>query len=82
MSAKGAASRRVAANKEELNEMTPKPPPYKPPTRGLRELTFFLPPDRLAIYRLSGSGFQLLRMLRGARVKRCRNTAGEAVELG
>ena len=50
--------------------MTPKPPPYNPPTRGLRVLTFFLPPDRIAIYRLSATGLQLVRMLRGAQLKR------------
>ena len=54
--------------------MANKPPPYIAPTRGLRVLTFFLPPDRIAIYRLSGDGLQLLRMLPGARLeapKRC-----------
>lgn len=49
--------------------MPTKPPPYNPPTRGLQVLTFFLPPDRIAIYRLSGSGLQLLRMLRSARLE-------------
>ena len=49
--------------------MTPKPPPYLAPTRGLRVLTFFLPPDRIAIYRLSAKGFLLVRMLRDAQAK-------------
>ena len=49
--------------------MTPKPPPYLAPTRGLRVLTFFLPPDRIAIYRLSANGLQLVRMLRDAQAK-------------
>lgn len=44
------------------------PPPYCPPTRGLRVLTFYLPPDRIAVYRLSMNGLQLIRVFRGVRV--------------
>ena len=49
--------------------MANKPPPYIAPTRGLRVLTFFLPPDRIAIYRLTASGLQLVRMLHGAHIQ-------------
>ena len=49
--------------------MTPKPPPYRAQSRGLRVLTFFMPPARIAIYRLSLHGLQLVRMLRDAQVK-------------
>ncbi len=44
------------------------PPPFRPPTSGLRSLTFFFPPDRVAIHRLSDDGFKLARMLRGVRI--------------
>lgn len=49
--------------------MAKKPPPYIAPTRGLRVLTFFLPPDRIAIYRLNASGLQLVRMLHNAQIE-------------
>ncbi len=49
--------------------MALQPPPYNPPTRGLRVLTLFFPPDRIAIYRLSSSGLQLLRILDGVRLE-------------
>ena len=50
--------------------MTPKPPPYLPPTRGLRVLTFFCrPTGSQSIYRLSANGLQLVRMLRDAQAK-------------
>lgn len=42
-----------------------KPPPIQPITRGLRELTLFFPPDRVAIYRLSQEGLRLVRVLHG-----------------
>ena len=42
-----------------------KPLPYTSPTRGLRELTLFFPPDRLVIYRLNQQGMQLVRVLNG-----------------
>jgi hypothetical protein len=42
-----------------------KPPPIQPITRGLRELTLFFPPDRVAIYRLSQEGLRLVRVLSG-----------------
>ena len=52
-----------------MKKHNPKPPPYRPPTRGLSVLTLFIPPDRIAIYRLSGKGLQLVRMLHGARIE-------------
>lgn len=45
--------------------MMMKPPPIKPITRGLRELTLFFPPDRIAIYRFKPEGLLLVRVLKG-----------------